>query len=235
MIISEIRSGVYFPLFLLLSIILTHGTFSYRILHGCLTKPDMIAFGKDIDGPNTGSIEVDSLESCARACSQESACRTFFFKASPLICQLRTGTELQKRIGYTGGWCPRGVVFHPDVGNIKASVPLQCSAGSGKICQFPVKVRGQVHWNCLDRSGTPVCNTREDSAVQSFNDLSTFEECGTCDQVIGVVIIIILISIIFISVGPIQSMRVSCWLRKRTALQSSRMLSAKRSAGCCAI
>ena len=24
--------------------------------------------------------KVDSLESCARACSQESACRTFFFK-----------------------------------------------------------------------------------------------------------------------------------------------------------
>merc|ERR1712181_138 len=92
------------------------------------------------------------------------------------------GTELQKRIGYTGGWCPRGLMFHPDVGNVKASLPVLCSAGSGRICQFPVKVKGQIHWNCLDRSGTPVCNTREDSAMQSFNDLSNFEECGTCDQ-----------------------------------------------------
>jgi len=176
----EIRFDIYFSL--LLSILFIPSTFSYRTLHGCLTKPNMIAFGKDIGGPNGGSIEVDSLESCALACSKESACHTFFFKASTSICQLRQGTELLPRIGYTGGWCPRGVAFHPDVGTLTASVPLQCSSGSGKICQFPVKVGGQVHWNCIDRSGTPVCNTREASAVQSFSDLSTFEECGTCDQ-----------------------------------------------------
>jgi len=177
---TEIRYDIYFPL--LLSILFIPSTFSYRTLHGCLTKPDMIAFGKDIEGPSGGSIQVDSLESCALACSQESACRTFFFKESSSICQLRQGTELQKRTGYTGGWCPRGVTLHPDVGTLAASVPLQCSTGSGKICQFPVRVGEQVHWNCIDRSGTPVCNTREASAVQSFNDLSTFEECGTCDQ-----------------------------------------------------
>ena len=29
-------------------------------IHRCLTKPDMIAFGKDIEGPSGGSIQVIS-------------------------------------------------------------------------------------------------------------------------------------------------------------------------------
>ena len=79
MIMREIRFDIYFSL--LLSILFIPSTFSYRTLHGwvqhyqltpaiihgilveddthrCLTKPNMIAFGKDIDGPNGGSIEV---------------------------------------------------------------------------------------------------------------------------------------------------------------------------------
>ena len=39
-------------------------------------------------------------------------------------------------------------------------VPLTHSIRTGKVCQFPVKVGGKVHWDCVDRGGTSVCNTR---------------------------------------------------------------------------
>ena len=39
---------------------------------------------------------------------------------------------------------------------------------------------------------------REETALQSFKDLSTFEQCGKCNQ--AIVIIIIILSILFLSI-----------------------------------
>ena len=116
-------------------------------------------------------------------------------KASTSECHLRAGTELQKRIGYTGGWCPTGEVKgHQQIclvirfcqvrhftqmlassdplclSNVQLGKrialrlrnPIKCSdlIRSGKFCQFPVKVGGEVHWDCIDHNGVPLCNTR---------------------------------------------------------------------------
>ena len=65
--------------------------------------------------------------------------------------------------------------------NIQSS-PLQCSR-QGDICQFPVKVAGVLHWNCLDRRGVRVCNTRDPQGVdniQSFDNLDSFLLCEKC-------------------------------------------------------
>jgi len=176
----------HFLLLQLSSLLLVPSTNSYQIFYGCLTKPNMIAFGGTIDGPNS-SIQVESLEACALACTKEPDCTTFFYKESAsLPCQLRKTTELQAKSGFTGGWCPKGALFNPDVGSllgpVKDSVPLRCSSRTGKVCQFPVKVGGKVHWDCVDRDGIPVCNTREESFLQTFPDLSSFDQCGACSK-----------------------------------------------------
>ena len=61
---------------------------------------------------------------------------------------------------------------------------LQCSSQED-VCQFPVNVRGVLHWKCQDRKGVKVCNTQNlQSAdeIQTFDNLDTFRACQKCDS-----------------------------------------------------
>jgi hypothetical protein len=62
-----------------------------------------------------------------------------------------------------------------------APAPYKCSATSGDVCRFPFRLDGQIHWDCVERARTPVCNVKEDSrSLQSFNSTETFQPCAAC-------------------------------------------------------
>ena len=65
--------------------------------------------------------------------------------------------------------------------------PLKCSKKDGWVCQFPYKLRGRVMWDCVDAkdsrgSQRKACNVKESSKIQNFQDISTFHECGECQE-----------------------------------------------------
>ena len=64
--------------------------------------------------------------------------------------------------------------------------PLKCSKKDGRVCQFPYKLRGVVMWDCVAATVKGVwrnaCNVEESSTIQSFENLSTFHECGECQE-----------------------------------------------------
>ena len=65
--------------------------------------------------------------------------------------------------------------------------PLKCSKKDGRVCQFPYKLRGEVKWDCADEKNSrghlvKACNVEESSKIQSFQDISTFHECGECQN-----------------------------------------------------
>ena len=61
--------------------------------------------------------------------------------------------------------------------------PLKCSKReSEKVCQFPFILNGEVKWDCVKdpKKGAQVCNVKESTEVQKFQDLTQFHECGEC-------------------------------------------------------
>ena len=54
------------------------------------------------------------------------------------------------------------------------------------MCQFPYKLRGLVMWDCkaaiVKGVWRKACNVEESSTIQSFENLSTFHECGECQE-----------------------------------------------------
>jgi hypothetical protein len=67
---------------------------------------------------------------------------------------------------------------------IPAPAAYNCSKTSGEVCMFPFKIRGerQLHWNCVERDGMPVCSTKKSQSQLSFASTATFEPCTACDQ-----------------------------------------------------
>ena len=66
------------------------------------------------------------------------------------------------------------------IGRVASAVsPLKCSS-SGAFCQFPFILDGEVKWDCVSRSGRPVCNTRQSSQIQQFTNTRNFEFCEKC-------------------------------------------------------
>jgi hypothetical protein len=58
--------------------------------------------------------------------------------------------------------------------------PYKCSKTSGKVCRFPFRLNEKMHWDCVERDGTPVCNTKDSGYLQSFNNTLTFQPCTGC-------------------------------------------------------
>ena len=56
----------------------------------------------------------------------------------------------------------------------------KCSNTSGEVCRFPFRLNGNIHWDCVERDGTPVCNTKDSNSLQSFDSTATFEPCTDC-------------------------------------------------------
>ena len=62
---------------------------------------------------------------------------------------------------------------------------MKCSS-AGKPCQFPFRLNGQLHWDCVktNTSKERVCSVEAGIEVQNFTDedLSTFVSCGECPK-----------------------------------------------------
>ena len=73
------------------------------------------------------------------------------------------------------------------VDNLAHLLGVQTGFG-GKVCQFPVKVDGVLHWNCLDnKEGVKVCNTQDPESadkIQTFDNLDKFGACEKCTRCI---------------------------------------------------
>ena len=65
--------------------------------------------------------------------------------------------------------------------------PLKCSKEDGRVCHFPYLLRGKVMWDCVNAKDSKghwrdACNVKESSTIQSFQDTSTFHDCGKCEE-----------------------------------------------------
>jgi hypothetical protein len=92
-------------------------------------------------------------------------------------CSLQYAGEKQQE------W--RGVSITP------APAPYKCSKTSGEVCRFPFRLHGNLYWDCVERDGTPVCNTKDSwhtgpsgipeyQYLQSFDSTATFQPCTDC-------------------------------------------------------
>jgi hypothetical protein len=61
-----------------------------------------------------------------------------------------------------------------------APAAYKCSNSTNKVCRFPFKLHGNLHWDCVERDGTPVCNTKDSRDLQSFESTATFQPCAEC-------------------------------------------------------
>ena len=105
-------------------------------------------------------------------------------KTLNIFCTLKTSgnvyvtlTKPQSLADIISG-LPRGNV------TIEAS-PLKCSS-SGKFCQFPFILNGDVKWDCVRNSTyqNGVFNVKQSRNIQNFNesDLNSFVPCQNCPK-----------------------------------------------------
>ena len=62
-----------------------------------------------------------------------------------------------------------------------APAAYNCST-SGEVCRFPFQLHGQMHWKCVERDRTPVCNIKDSGSLESFNSTATFQPCTVCTE-----------------------------------------------------
>jgi hypothetical protein len=84
------------------------------------------------------------------------------------------GKKQQESEDWSGGLAPA-----------PATAPYKCSNSTNDVCRFPFKLHGDLHWDCVERDGTPVCNSgdphwRSPEVLQSFNSTATFQPCAKC-------------------------------------------------------
>ena len=67
----------------------------------------------------------------------------------------------------------------------------ETSLPSDEFCNFPFKLRNQIHWDCVedDNDRGLVCNTNHQeeggSEILNSDDTSTFQLCGRCSEPCG--------------------------------------------------
>ena len=165
------------------------------------------------------SSQPATATECASACFQHDTCDSFQYDDYNHECVLFKGAYPNpgKHNSYmTSGWCPKGdktntrhfqicagqksyeVATTEEVGRAvqlfpqPSSYPLQCSAETGHICQFPFGLKGEteVRWSCVGEKGEAKCSPGSNDATSSwttdnklrfFNSPSNFHKCIDCN------------------------------------------------------